>query len=64
MIVFNEAHLYCILTEYFDYYCHSRAHLSLDHNSPRPRHVEPPSKGHVVAIPQVGGFHRRYTRAA
>ncbi len=64
MIVLNEAHLHRILTEYFDYYHNSRAHLSLDRNSPMPRSVEPPSEGHVVAIPQVGGLHHRYMRAA
>jgi len=51
--------------EYFDYYHNSRCHLSLDRNSPIPRHVEPPSEGDVVAISQVGGLHHRYTwRAA
>ena len=64
MIVLNEAHLHRILTAYFDYYHNSRPHLSLDRNSPVPRRVEPPSEGHVVAIPQVGGLHHRYTRAA
>ena len=33
-------------------------------NAPVPRRVELPSEGHVVAISQVGGLHRRYTRAA
>jgi putative transposase len=64
VIVFNEAHLYRILTGYFHYYHHSRPHLSLDRNSPIPRCVEPPSEGEVVAIPQVGGLHHRYTRRA
>ncbi len=64
VIVLNETHLYRILTEYFDYYHNSRCHLSLDRNSPTPRKVEPPSRGEVVAIPQVGGLHHRYTRRA
>ncbi len=64
MIVLNERHLHRILTEYFDYYHHSRPHLSLDRNSPTPRGVESPSLGDVVSIPQVGGLHHRYTRAA
>ena len=64
MIVLNERHLYRILTDYFDYYHHSRPHLSLDRNSPTPRDVEAPSLGEVVSIPQVGGLHHRYTRAA
>ena len=64
VIVVNERHLHRILTDYFDYYHDSRPHLSLDRNSPTPRRVEPPSKGEVVAIPQVGGLHHRYTRRA
>ena len=64
MIVLNERHLYRILTDYFDYYHNSRPHLSLDRNSPTPREVETPSHGEVVSIPQVGGLHHRYTRAA
>ena len=49
---------------YGDYYHNSRPHLSLDRNSPTPREVEPPSHGEVASIPQVGGLHHRYTRAA
>ena len=64
MIVFNEAHLRRILTSYFAYYHESRAHLSLERNAPMPRRVEHPSEGKVIAIPQVGGLHHRYTRAA
>jgi transposase InsO family protein len=64
MIVFNEAHLHRILTRYFKYYHESRAHLSLERNAPMPRRVEHPSEGTVIAIPQVGGLHHRYTRAA
>ena len=64
VIVLNEAHLHRILTEYFQYYHNCRPHLSLDRNSPTPRCIEPPSEGKVVAIPQVGGLHHRYTRRA
>ena len=64
VIVFNEAHLIRILTAYFEYYHQSRTHLSLDRNAPIPRAVEPPSHGRVIAIPQVGGLHHRYARAA
>ena len=63
-IVLNEEHLCRILRSYFEYYHDSRTHLSLDRNPPNPREVEPPSHGKVVAIPQVGGLHHRYTRAA
>ena len=63
-IVLNEAHLQRILTSYFAYYHESRAHLSLERNAPVPRRVEHPSEGKVIAIPQVGGLHHRYRRAA
>ena len=64
VIVLNEAHLIRILTSYFGYYHKSRTHLSLNRNAPDPREVEPVEKGRVIAIPQVGGLHHRYTRAA
>jgi putative transposase len=64
VIVLNEAHLKRILTAYFDYYHNCRTHLSLDRNAPAPREPEPPERGPVRAIPQVGGLHHRYTRAA
>jgi transposase InsO family protein len=64
VIVLNEAHLRRILTSYFAYYHESRPHLSLECNAPLPRRVEDPSEGKVIAIPQVGGLHHRYCRAA
>ncbi len=64
VMVFGEDHLRRILSNYFEYYNRSRTHLSLERNSPIPRKVEPPETGKVVAIPQVGGLHHRYTRAA
>ena len=64
VIVFNEAHLMRILTAHFAYYHETRTHLSLERNAPLPRKVEPPSRGRVIATPQVGGLHHRYARAA
>ena len=64
VIVVSERHLYRILADYLDYYHHSRPHLSLDRNSPTPRAVERTSLGDGVSIPQVGGLHHRYMRAA
>ena len=64
VIVLSGGHLKRILASYLEYYHGSRPHLSLDRNSPTPREVEPPSQGQVVSIPQVGGLHHRYTRAA
>lgn len=63
-IVLNERHLRRIVAEYLDYYHESRTHLSLSRNSPFARDVEPPGCGRVIAIPQVGGLHHRYVRAA
>ncbi len=64
VIVLNETHLRRILRSYLAYYHESRAHLSLERNAPVPRRVEHPSEGKVIAIPQVGGLHHRYKRAA
>jgi hypothetical protein len=64
VIILNEAHLLRIMADYLAYYHDSRTHLSLERNAPNPRHVEPRSTGKVTAIPQVGGLHHRYTRAA
>ncbi len=64
VIVLNEAHVRRILASYFEYYHESRAHLALERNAPVPRRVEHPSEGKVIAIPQVGGLHHRYRRAA
>ena len=64
LIVLNEDHLRRILRSYFNYYHDSRPHQSLERNSPFPREIEPPSQGKIIAIPQVGGLHHRYRRAA
>jgi putative transposase len=64
VIVLNEAHLRRIVNSFVDYYHVSRPHQSLGRNAPVPRNVEPPSMGKLTAIPQVGGLHHRYSRAA
>ena len=64
VIVLNERHLLRILRSYCEYYHTSRTHMALDDNAPIPRQVEPPAKGAVSAIPQVGGLHHRYIRRA
>jgi hypothetical protein len=38
--------------------------VSLMKDCPEPRPVHPPTRGKVVAIPQVGGLHHRYERLA
>lgn len=64
VIVLNERHLRRILRSYFEYYHEARTHLSLERNAPIEREAERSSMGRVVAIPQVGGLHHRYRRAA
>ena len=64
LIIIGEDHLRRTLRGYFDYYHNSRPHQALERNSPTPREIEAPAKGKVIAIPQVGGLHHRYRRAA
>jgi transposase InsO family protein len=64
VIILNEAHLCRVLRAYLAYYNTTRPHQSLDNNSPQPRAIEPPPCGRIIAIPQVGGLHHRYQRAA
>ena len=63
VIVLSESHLMRILKDYFAYYHESRTHQSLKNNAPNPRSVEPPERGKVISIPQVGGLHH-HARAA
>jgi len=64
VIVLHEPGLRRVLRSYFDYYAHSRTHLSLDKDAPIHRPVQPPKLGRVVELPQVGGLHHRYERRA
>ncbi|MCM3902761.1 MAG: integrase core domain-containing protein [Pyrinomonadaceae bacterium] len=64
LIVFNERQLRHILREYFAYYNEVRPHQSLERNAPVARAVDPPAKGKIFSLPQVGGLHHRYLRAA
>jgi transposase InsO family protein len=64
LIVLNARQLRRILREYFDYYNEVRPHQSLERNAPEPREIEPPVKGKIISLPQVGGLHHRYLRAA
>ena len=64
VIVLNEGHLRRQLQQYFAYYHEARTHLSLVKQCPRHRVVESPERGHVVALPHIGGLHHEYRRAA
>ena len=63
-LIRSEAHLRRLLRVYLTYYNTVRPHQALAQNCPRPRDVQPPALGHVVAIPHVGGLHHHYRRAA
>jgi putative transposase len=54
LIIINERHLHGVLSAYADYYHRTRTHLSLRKDCPDPRPVHPPTRGKVIAIPQVG----------
>jgi putative transposase len=64
LIIIGEDHLRRALRDYIAYYHNSRPHQALERNSPIPLAVEGPAKGKVISIPQVGGLHHRYRRAA
>jgi putative transposase len=64
VIVIDERHLRRLLRRYLAYYNATRPHQSLHNQSPYPREVQRPAGGPIVAIPQVGGLHHRYQRAA
>jgi len=64
VIVFSEGHLRRLLANYFQYYHRWRTHLSLDMDCPDIRPVQPPGRGQIVAVPEVGGLHHHYERIA
>ena len=64
VIVLNERHLHRVLRSYMDYYHTWRVHRSLDMDAPDPRLVQPPERGSVMKLPEVGGLHHHYERKA
>jgi transposase InsO family protein len=64
VIVLTAAGLRRLMNEYVAYYTASRTHLALAKDTPASRPIMPPTVGHVVAVPQVGGLHHRYDRRA
>jgi transposase InsO family protein len=64
VIVFGERRLRRVLKENFRYYHHTRTHLGLEKDCPRPRLIEPPDLGPIRTEPTVGGPHHRYYRQA
>ena len=63
-LILSEKDLRRVVASYVRYYLHCRPHLSLDRNAPFPRKVEPLGKGRIIRIPEVGGLHYHYLRAA
>ena len=64
VVIWNENHLRRVLRGYLGYYSEARTHLGLGKDCPQARAIEPPGVGRIVALPQVGGLHHRYTRRA
>jgi transposase InsO family protein len=64
MLILQQQHLRSILTSYLGYYHVWRTHLSLAMDRPKPRQVQGPECGKVIAIPEVGGLHHHYQRRA
>jgi hypothetical protein len=60
VLVFSERHLRHLLRAYADYYNRTRAHLSLEKDSPASRPIEP--FGRIVPMPILGGLHHQYVR--
>ncbi len=63
VIVLNESHLRWLIRDYIRYYHEDRTHDPLNKDTPDQRSVEPrkAARSQIVAIPRVGGLHRRYT---
>jgi putative transposase len=64
LIVLSQEHLRKVLNGNVRYYNNTRPHESLGKNSPIPRVIESAKKGPIISIPEVGGLHHRYQRAA
>ena len=62
VIVFNERHLRCLLSDYVAYYNADRVHTRLqDSPAGRPTDNRPSPSAQVVGLPRVGGLYHRYT---
>jgi putative transposase len=66
MLIYNERHLRCVLTEFIGRYNHGRVHQALNGISdPYPALAgAEPSSGKLVAIPVLNGLHHGYRLAA
>src|SRR5205807_5710089 len=50
LIILKERHLRRVLSSYFQYHHNARTHLSLKKDCPRPRRVQLPSAGNIIAF--------------
>jgi transposase InsO family protein len=66
MLIWNERHLRCVLSEFVHWYNHGRVHQGLNGiPDPDPALADPkPSGGRLVAIPVLSGLHHDYRLAA
>jgi transposase InsO family protein len=60
VIIWSEAHLRRVLSEYTLYYNAARTHLGLEKDTPIPRPIQ--SRGTIIAEPILGGLHHQYAR--
>ena len=64
VIVLNDRHLMRLLKSYLNDYHRFRTHLSLEMDCPEPRTTQPPERGAVRSVTEVGGLHHHYERIA
>ncbi|MGE5499320.1 MAG: transposase [Syntrophothermus sp.] len=62
VIILNEDHLKCVLSEYLTYYNKHRTHLGINKDSPDGRLVQ--IAGKIEKVPAVNGLHHVYFRQA
>jgi putative transposase len=64
VVVLGERHLLRLVRDHAAYCNTDRPHMSLGGDAPDVRAIELPSARGIVALPRIGGLHRRYARAA
>jgi putative transposase len=64
MLVLHERHLQHLLACYVAYDHRFRTLLALAMDCPEPRPIQPPERGKVIAVPEVGGLHHHDERQA
>ncbi|MEI6783265.1 MAG: integrase core domain-containing protein [Verrucomicrobiota bacterium] len=62
--VLHVRHLHRMLSDYFDYFHRHRPHRTLDQDCSKPRAVEPPNQGSIIALPLLRNLGARLFRPA